>query len=62
MLNIETSEETKEFMQALKDNPELIRLLKAAATLKGYQMDVAVQTSIALAQQGDNTAKKNGAQ
>lgn len=51
MLANNTSSEEREVLNAIKENPELIRLLKVAQPLKGYRMDVAVQTSIALAQQ-----------
>jgi len=62
MINRTTPEETKDILEAIKQNPELIRLLKVAAPLTGYQMDVAVQTSIALAKQQDSTPDKNGTQ
>lgn len=60
MLANSTSSEERDILIAIKENPELIRLLKVAQSLKGYKMDVAVQTSIALTQQ--DKPKDNGTQ
>lgn len=61
MLELDSSE----IMAMLNKNPELIRLLKVAAPLGKYQVDVLVQTSTALAEpakQAEHEHKNNGTQ
>lgn len=53
------SQDMSEISKMLEENPELIRLLKVAAPLGKYQVDVLVTTSTALAEQ---PKKGNGAQ
>jgi len=47
----ENTDTVDEVLDMLDKNPELIRLLKAAAPLLEYQIDVLVSTSVALAKQ-----------
>ena len=60
MTGIYQTEGMKDALAAIEKNPGLIRLLKVAAPLGKYQIDVAVQTSTALAQQQNEPPKGNG--